>query len=209
MDDYQQFFTGRPTPQIARDLLGHQLIYHGPQGDTGGLIVETEAYLGTSDPASHAYGGRRTGYTESLYGHPGDIYVYQIRSHYCFDVVVQPVNDPQGILIRALEPDQGMTLMATNRRQRGVNISNGPGKLMQALGISDRHLDGQSLATAPLTINLAAKRLPKKIIEGPRVGINPHGATAQQPLRFYVAQNPYVSHMRQSHSDRIHHGWES
>ena len=83
MNDYQRFFTGRPTTVIAQDLLGREVIYNGPQGQLGGLIVETEAYLGESDSASHAYGGRRTDYTESLYGNPGDIYIYQIRYHYC------------------------------------------------------------------------------------------------------------------------------
>lgn len=208
MNDYQQFFTGRPTPEIAIDLLGRLLIYHGPQGETGGLIVEAEAYLGTQDPASHAYQGRRTRYTESLYGNPGDIYLYQIRSHYCFDVVVQPRNEPQGILIRALEPIVGIKQMVANRHMSGVNISNGPGKLVQALGIHDRKLDGHPLSNAPLTIDITHKRHPQAIIRGPRVGINPAGSTAQSPLRFYVAQNPYVSRIHQRDADKLHHGWE-
>lgn len=171
--------------------------------------METEAYLGVADPASHAYGGRRTNYTESLYGNPGDIYVYQIRSHYCFDIVVQPQGEPQGILVRALEPVEGVTLMHANRRQTGVNVSNGPGKLMQALGIQNRQLDGCSLETAPLTIDLTHKWEPKAVTKGPRVGINPQGSTAQKPLRFYVSRNPFVSKMRQKEADKIHHGWRT
>jgi DNA-3-methyladenine glycosylase len=207
MNDYQRFFTDRPTPAIARDLLGRQLIYHGPQGTIGGLIVETEAYLGEADSASHAFGGRRTNYTESLYGDPGDIYIYQIRSHYCFDVVVQKREEPQGILIRAIEPRYNVEQMVQNRGMQGTNVSNGPGKVMQALGIQDRQLDGKSMTTAPLTIDLSNKREPLKIISGPRVGINQQGANAQERLRFYVAKNPYVSKMRRRDADLTNHGW--
>lgn len=78
---YQQFFTGRPTEKIAQALLGKQITYTNADGiTTGGLIVETEAYLGENDSASHAYNGRRTNYSESLYGNPGNIYLYQIRA---------------------------------------------------------------------------------------------------------------------------------
>ena len=119
MNDYQRFFTGRPTAQIAQDLLGRTLVFHGNDGNVGGLIVETEAYLGEQDSASHAYGGRRTNYTQSLYGNPGDIYIYQIRSHYCFDIVVQDAEEPQGILIRALEPTLNVEQKRANRRADG------------------------------------------------------------------------------------------
>lgn len=207
MNDYQHFFTNRPTTAIAQDLLGRQLIYHGPQGIIGGLIVETEAYLGEHDSASHAFGGRRTNYTESLYGNPGDIYLYQIRSHYCFDVVVQNPEEPQGILIRAIEPLYNVEQMVQNRGMSGTNVSNGPGKVMQALGIQDRQLDGKSLAAAPLTIDISSKRAPDQIISGPRVGINQQGANAQEKLRFYVAKNPYVSKMRKRDADLTNHGW--
>ena len=82
---YQQFFTGRPTTEIAQHLLGKMVKYKTAAGTIGGYIVETEAYLGEHDTASHAFNGRRTGYSESLYGMPGNIYLYQIRGHYCFE----------------------------------------------------------------------------------------------------------------------------
>lgn len=145
--------------------------------------------------------------TESLYGNPGDIYIYQIRSHYCFDVVVQDAEEPQGILVRALEPTINVEQMNRNRGMEGINVTNGPGKLVQALGIHDRKLDGQSMANASLTIRIAAKREPLAIISSPRVGINPQGANAQEDLRFYVAHNPYVSKMRKRDSDMTNHGW--
>lgn len=207
MNDYQRFFTGRPTTEIAQDLLGRLLIYDGPQGKIGGLIVETESYLGEQDSASHAYAGRRTNYTESLYGNPGDIYIYQIRSHYCFDIVVQDQGEPQGILVRALEPTLNREQMEKNRGMHGVNVSNGPGKVMQALGIQDRQMDGKSMATMPLAVDLSSRRTPAKISSSPRVGINQQGANAQEDLRFYVAANPYVSKMRKRDADLLHNGW--
>ena len=102
LSEYQQFFTGRPTTEIAQDLLGKLVVYDGPDGMTGGYIVETEAYLGENDSASHAFNGRRTGYSESLYGQPGDIYLYQIRGHYCFDIVVQDKDEQhnQAIILK-------------------------------------------------------------------------------------------------------------
>ncbi|WP_295728838.1 DNA-3-methyladenine glycosylase [uncultured Limosilactobacillus sp.] len=209
MNNYQRFFTNRPTTEIAKDLLGYQVLYDGPAGLIGGLIVETEAYLGEQDSASHAYGGRRTNYTESLYGNPGDIYIYQIRSHYCFDVVVQNVEEPQGILIRAIEPTINVERMSRNRGKHGVDVTNGPGKLVQALGIHDRQLDGQSMTNAPLTISLKTKRQPIKVASGPRVGINPYGANANEQLRFWVADNPYVSKMRKRDADLENYGWRN
>lgn len=207
MNDYQRFFTGRPTAQIAQDLLGRTLVFHGNDGNVGGLIVETEAYLGEQDSASHAYGGRRTNYTQSLYGNPGDIYIYQIRSHYCFDIVVQDAEEPQGILIRALEPTLNVEQMRANRGADGYNISNGPGKLMQALGIQNRQMDGQSMADAALTVDVTSKHIPQTIMSGPRVGINQQGDNADAKLRFFVARNPYVSKMRKRDADLENHGW--
>lgn len=206
MDQFNRFFTGRPTTTIAQDLLGHELVYHGPQGTVSGLIVETEAYLGINDSASHAFGDRHTDYTASLYGNPGDLYIYQIRGMVCCDIVTQPAGEPQGILIRGLEPWRGAKQMAANRKTSGVNVSNGPAKLMKAFGISDRQLDGQAMSTAPLQVRLAATKTPLMVDAGPRIGVNPSGKDAQQPLRFTVHGNPYVSHTKRR-DDRADHGW--
>ena len=92
----KNFFTGRPTPQIARDLLCKRLCYRDVKGQLSGLIVETEAYCGIGDVASHAYGNRRTAYTASLFQEPGTLYLYQIRGWICCDIVTQPVGEPQG-----------------------------------------------------------------------------------------------------------------
>ncbi|QLL78731.1 DNA-3-methyladenine glycosylase [Ligilactobacillus saerimneri] len=205
---YQKFFTGRPTPRIAQDLLGTTLYYHGPKGTVGGLIVETEAYLGENDSASHAYNGRRTAYTESLYGLPGTIYLYQIRGHYCLDIAVQAQDVPHGVLIRGLEPCLNPEQMAANRRQTGFAISNGPAKLVQALGINSRKLDGQPLENNILTIDIARHYIPREIAVSSRIGVNLNKKDGNAPLRFYVQGNPYVSQMRKRDMDLSKHGWD-
>lgn len=204
---YQEFFTGRPTTAIARSLLGKQVRYQGADGTTAGYIVECEAYLGENDSASHAFNGRRTDYSESLYGQPGSIYLYQIRAHYCFDIVVQPAGEPQGILLRGIEPSQGQEIMAQHRKMTGFNMTNGPAKLVQALGIHSRELDGQPLAGNRLTVDLNQFKIPREIVTGPRVGVNLAGKDGRKPWRFYVAGNPYVSGMRKRAMDLTSYGW--
>ncbi|MCI1975297.1 MAG: DNA-3-methyladenine glycosylase [Limosilactobacillus sp.] len=209
LTQYQQFFTGRPTEEIAQSLLGKQIIYTNSDGTkTGGLIVETEAYLGENDSASHAYNGRRTNYSESLYGNPGNIYLYQIRGHYCFDVVVQDAEEPQGVLIRGLEPTINQKQMAANRGMTSFNISNGPAKLVQALGIHSRALDGKPLETSPLTIQITGGRQPQEITTTSRIGVNLKGKDGRKPYRFYVKGNPYVSGLRKREMNLANYGWE-
>lgn len=205
---YQQFFTGRPTPEIAQDLLGKLVKYTVNGTSLGGYIVETEAYLGEGDSASHAFNGRRTGYSESLYGQPGNIYLYQIRGHYCFDIVVQDAEEPQGVLLRGIEPALNVDQMIANRHMSGVNVTNGPGKLVQALGIHSRELDGQPMETSPLTVDLTNFKVPREIITGARVGVNVKGKNGLSPYRFYVKGNPYVSGLRKREMDLETHGWK-
>lgn len=205
--NYRQFFSQAPTADIARNLLGHELMYQGPQGLLAGWIVETEAYLGEQDTASHAYGRGKTAYSASLYGEPGTLYVYQIRSYICLDIVAQASGIPHGILIRALEPTQGVKAMTHNRGKTRFELSNGPGKLMQALGIRDRKLDGEAMDKAPLQVNLSCRREPIQIITGPRIGMRKGAPSSNWPLRFYVAGNPYVSHTRRRDANLKNYGW--
>lgn len=207
LSGYQKFFTGRPTIEIARDLLGKMVRYQGPDGETAGYIVECEAYLGENDSASHAFNGRRTGYSESLYGQPGNIYLYQIRGHYCFDIVVQDAEEPQGILLRGMEPAIGKDIMERHRGMAGTAISNGPAKLVQALGIHSRELDGQPMEGNRLTVDLNQFKIPREIITTARVGVNLAGKDGKKPRRFYVAGNPFVSGMRKRDMDRENYGW--
>lgn len=208
LTEYQRFFTGRPTVEIAKELLGKLVTYDGPAGKTGGYIVETEAYLGENDSASHAYNGRRTGYSESLYGLPGNIYLYQIRGHYCFDIVVQAKEEPQGILLRGLEPALNVSVMTQNRQSAGNNISNGPAKLVQALGIHSRELDGQPMETSPLKVDLNKYKIPREIVTTARIGVNLSGKDGASPQRFFVAGNPFVSGMRKREMDLDKYGWK-
>ena len=174
---YQQFFTGRPTVEIAKDLLGKLVKYQTKNGIIGGYIVETEAYLGEKDSASHAFNGRRTGYSESLYGMPGNIYL-------------------------------NIDKMIENRQMAGVNITNGPGKLVQALGIHSRDLDGQPMETSPLTVDLHNYKIPGEIAISARIGVNLKGKDGLSPRRFYVKGNPYVSNVKKQDMDLECHGWK-
>ena len=203
----RQFFTGRPTPAIARDLLGKRLVYDNDHEQLTGLIVEAEAYCGTDDVASHAYGGRHTVYTVSLFKAPGTWYLYQIRGWICCDIVTQKTGEPQSVLLRAIQPLQGQDLMAQNRHQQGTNISNGPAKLMQALGIEDRQLDGMPIGQSPLWIDDQHARIPARVNTTSRVGTTPRGPHADEKWRFFVAGNPYVSGMRKREVDQGTLGW--
>ncbi len=202
------FFTNRSTQAIAQDLLGTHLLYTSHQGTLGGLIVEAEAYVGTDDTAAHAYNGRRTPFSEPLYHEPGTIYIYQLRGFFLFDIVTQAVDQPQGILIRAIEPTHGIEQMRLNRPKPGVELTNGPGKLMGALGIHDKQLTFQNVADAPLMIDLAHRRHPKSIVTAPRIGVNYKAASGQLPYRYYVAGNPYVSGLPKRQWDLEQHGWQ-
>ena len=207
LSEYQQFFTSRPTIAIAHDLLGKMVRYQGPDGVTAGYIVECEAYLGENDSASHAFNGRRTNYSESLYGQPGNIYLYQIRGHYCFDIVVQNAEEPQGILLRGMEPAVGKELMEYHRGMSGYAVANGPAKLVQALGIHSRELDGQPMEGNRLTVDLDQYKIPREIITSARVGVNLAGKDGKKPRRFYVAGNPFVSGMHKREMDLENYGW--
>lgn len=182
------FYLSDDTPTIARNLLGKILVHATSAGKTAGKIVETEAYLSTNDPASHTARGP-TPRNSSMFGHPGHGYVYiSYGMHHCFNVVCQPQGVGEGVLIRALEPLEGLNIMRENRG--GVadkQLTNGPGKLCQAMGI-DLSLNGHDLALSPLyLLNGAA---PATIGTSSRIGIS---VGRELPLRFYEAGNNYIS----------------
>lgn len=201
------FFENRSTLAITADLLGKLLIYDSPQGQSGGYIVEAEAYLGTADPGAHAYQGRRVPSNEPLYGQPGTIYIYAIRGFYAFDVVTQSAGDPQGILIRGLEPTIGLAQMQHNRPQQpDFNLTSGPGKLMQAFDITDTKLNQQDFTTSPLKIISDQARTPATINYSERIGVRTKSGWTDH-YRAYVAGNPYVSKMRKRDYEQQHFGW--
>jgi DNA-3-methyladenine glycosylase len=185
-------FYDRHTEVVARDLLGMVLECHTPEGVASGRIVETEAYIGEHDLACHAAAGRTTR-TEPLYGPPGIAYVYFIYGMYwCFNAVTRGVGEPSAVLVRALEPLGGIDLMRTRRGarvRRLADLTNGPGKLCQALGITKIH-NLQVLQRPPLLIRHGAPVPREEITVTPRIGIS---QSADWPLRWFITDNPFVS----------------
>jgi len=184
-------FYDRETEVVARDLLGAVLETATPHGRTSGMIVETEAYIGEHDAACHAAAGR-TQRTEPLYGKPGLAYVYFIYGvHWCVNAVTRREGLPSAVLIRALEPLDGVELMRTRRgtRARDTDLTNGPGKLCAALGI-DGSMNGLSLQHRPIAIREGESIPAEKIETTARIGIT---RAADWQLRYLVRGNPWVS----------------
>lgn len=162
-----------------------------PQGVASGIIVETEAYLGEHDAACHAVAGR-TARTAPLYGPPGRAYVYFIYGAYwCFNAVTLEQGRPAAVLVRGLEPLEGLPLMRQRRpRARGDHdLANGPGKLSLALGITGS-MNGASLQRTPLTVCEGVHYSDAQVAVTPRIGIR---KAADWPLRWIVRGNPFVS----------------
>ena len=184
-------FYDRPTETVARELLGAVLECHTPDGVASGRIVETEAYLGEHDLACHAAAGR-TARTEHLYGAPGISYVYFIYGMYwCFNAVTRAEHEPSAVLVRAVEPLDGVELMRRRRSKarRDIDLTNGPGKLCLALGI-DGALNWSPLQQPPLLIRQGIPIDDADVVITPRIGIT---ASADWPLRWFIRDNQYVS----------------
>jgi DNA-3-methyladenine glycosylase len=175
---------------VARDLLGARLVSTVGNGRASGVIVETEAYLGADDPASHA--ATRTGRTPRnavMFGPPGRAYVYRIYGmHWCLNVVTGSVGHAQAVLLRGLEPLEGVDLMVS-RRGRPRDLASGPGRLCQALGVDGR-LYGHDLESPPLQL-LPGWPVPDgEVVVTGRIGVR---EAADWPLRFCVRGSPGVS----------------
>ena len=184
-------FYERDTEIVARDLLGTVLECENDDGTASGIIVETEAYLGEHDLACHAAAGRTTR-TEPLYGAPGTSYVYFIYGMYwCFNAVTRAEGLPSAVLIRALEPLDGIALMHKRRPQvrSEVELTNGPGKLCTALAIKGS-LSATNLQRRPLMIREGEPVSEDKVEVTTRIGIT---RCADWPLRWIVRGNRYVS----------------
>ena len=189
---FPRAFYNRPAIEVARALLGTVLV-HGtsPGRITAGRIVETEAYLGLQDRAAHSWRGI-TPRTRVMFGEPGHAYVYLIYGIYeCLNVVAEPEGSPGCVLIRALEPLEGIPRMRRRRPSaRGIeDLANGPGKLTLAMGITRRH-NGADLTSGPLTIHSPERPGKVRIGVSPRIGIR---HCADWPLRFFIEGNHFVS----------------
>jgi len=191
-----QSFYDRETEVVARELLGTVLECETGDGVASGIIVETEAYLGEHDLACHAAAGR-TARTEHLYGPPGISYVYFIYGMYwCFNAVTRAEGEPSAVLVRALEPLDGLPLMRKRRPfiKNEVELTNGPGKLCKALGITGA-MTGKSLQRKPLVIREGPGLGDEQVEVTARIGIT---KSADWPLRWIIRDNRFVSRGRPS-----------
>ncbi len=176
-------FFDRPALSVAPDLIGATLLVNG----AGGIIVEVEAYHHT-DPAAHSYGGK-TARNAVMFGPPGVAYVYRSYGiHWCLNSVCEEAGSASAVLIRALEPTQGLTAM---RRRRGMGeehaLCSGPGKLCEALGVTDKH-NGLALDRAPF--ELRARATKPEIVTGPRIGIS---KAVDHPWRYGMKGSKFLS----------------
>lgn len=184
-------FYARDPAVVARSLLGATLEHVTAAGRCAGRIVETEAYLGPHDPACHAAAGL-TPRTRWLFGAPGTAYVYFIYGRYwCVNAVTQPIGVGSAVLIRAIEPLDGLPLMRKRRpaAHRDRDLTNGPGKLCAALAIDGR-ANGWSLARSSLRVRRGAAVADADVAITPRIGIT---RAADWPQRYLVRDNPWVS----------------
>ena len=195
-------FFRRDPETLALALLGQVLVRRLSNGkQLSGRIVEVEAYLGIEDKAAHSYGGRRTERNASMWLDGGHVYVYfTYGMHFCMNVVSDRAEVPTACLLRALEPLQGIEEMRRRRaktipasRLKATDLSSGPAKLTQALGI-DRKLDGVDLVSSEQVFLVRGRNvLDACVTVAPRVGIAYAKEWASKPLRFFLRGNPHVS----------------
>jgi DNA-3-methyladenine glycosylase len=182
---------------ISKDLLGKFLFTNiHDEGITGGMIVETEAYAGAIDKASHAHGNRMTNRTKVMYEEGGVAYVYFIYGMYnLFNIITNSGGIPHAILIRAIEPTEGIDIMLKRRKMDTLkrNLTAGPGTLTQALGIT-REQNGLSLLEDTIWLEDRGVHLKEKnIIASPRVGVAYAEEHAELPWRFRIKDNKWTS----------------
>jgi DNA-3-methyladenine glycosylase len=188
-------FFGRPPDSVARDVLGKLLVRRTGNALLAGRIVEVEAYFGDGDPAAHSAAGR-TARNAVLFGPPGHAYVYFIYGmHSCLNISCEPTGQAGSLLVRALEPLQGLAQMAA---WRGLTaqaaprlLTSGPGRLCQAFGITRATHNGIDLLSADSELQLRDDGYgTQSILATPRIGIT---KAAERPLRFLIAGHPYAS----------------
>ncbi|WP_129714158.1 DNA-3-methyladenine glycosylase [Pedobacter sp. SYP-B3415] len=190
------YYLNNKVTELAVSLLG-KVLYTNIGGEvTAGIIVETEAYNGVTDKASHAFGGRRTNRTEVMYRQGGHSYVYLCYGMHClFNVVSSVEGEPHAVLVRGIEPLEGLDIMLRRRKASVLKpgLTAGPGSAAKSLGI-DRNLNALDLTGEEIWIeDHGIRHAPEDIVAGPRIGVDYAGEDALLPWRFYVRGNPYVS----------------
>lgn len=190
----RKFFM-RDAVTLGKDILGKIIVKKQADGKIfSGRITEVEAYMGISDKASHSYGGRRTKRTEVMYKEGGHSYVFLIYGMYeCFNVTAGNEGDPQAVLIRGVEPLENKKLMQEKRKvKKEKDISNGPGKLTKALGITREDNGADLTAGGNIWLEDDGYKV-KDIVETTRIGIDYAEEDALKPWRFYIKDSIFVS----------------
>jgi DNA-3-methyladenine glycosylase len=199
----RQYYQSEDVTGLARDLLGKYLVTEVDNRYCSGMIVETEAYRGPDDRACHAFNHRRTQRTEVLYAQGGVAYIYLCYGiHHLMNVVTAPRDTAHAILIRALQPENGMEVMADRRGMSAndVRLTKGPGALSQALGLTT-NLSGVELFSSASPVWLEDRGViiaEKDIYTSKRIGVAYAGEAAQWPWRYFLKDNKYVSVHRKS-----------
>lgn len=195
MNQLDRSFYQRDTLTVAQELLGKLLVHETPQGRISGRIVETEAYLGPMDAAAHSYRSKKSTRTAVQYGPGGYAYLYLIYGiYYCMNIVTALPGQPEVVLLRALEPVDGIQIMCQRRKTENLRqLCNGPGKLCRALGLGQEHY-GEDLCGARLYVVEDGYRLTQdSILTSKRIGIDYAGEAKDYPWRFLIRGCPYVS----------------
>ena len=195
-------FYDRDAREVAPEMLGKLVIRRTRTGLVSGVIVEVEAYLGKRDPASHSYRGK-TKRNATMFGPPGHLYVYTIHARFCMNVVTEPIDVASAILIRAVEPLDGIPLMQRRRqRDRHDELTRGPARLCEAADV-DCELDGWDLTKGQKIWIAEDSRIDGRefrITTSPRIGIS---SNQDAKLRFFVDGNRFVSGPRKFHSQKV------
>lgn len=190
------FYEREDVVLIARELIGKILVTEFDGVRTSGMIVETESYAGINDKASHAYGGRRSNRTEVMYAKSGTAYVYLCYGiHHLFNIVTNKENTPHAVLIRALQPLDGMDemLRRRNKPKADYTLTKGPGSLSQTLGIRTNHTGRDLLTDENIWVEDGCLSKEDEIVASSRIGVDYAGEDALLPYRFYLRHNKHVS----------------
>ena len=211
-------FFKQDAVSLAKNLLGKLILVKKDDEILGGYIVETEAYLGAVDRACHGFEGKRTPKVEALFRKAGTVYIYTMHTHKMLNIVSCEEGNPQAVLIRGIEPVINVERMVENRGKSGILVSNGPGKLTKAMGISDKFnksnifeitknfhkitqeliYNSENMKENLLYVDFENSKIPKKIEISARIGIPNKGVWTEKQLRYFVAGNKYVSRMKKS-----------
>lgn len=191
----EHYFEHKSTIELARDILGMRLVHQTQHVKLSGYIVETEAYLGATDMAAHSYRNLKTKRTDIMYQPAGAIYMYQMHRQVLLNFITMKEGVPEAVLIRAIEPDEAsIPYMEIKRNGKtGSELTNGPGKLTQALGLTIEDY-GKTLFNSNIWLEEA--KIPHIIEATNRIGVPNKGIATHYPLRFTVKGSRYISGKR-------------